>query len=746
MKKLASGLMIVLFLCSVLVCTLNVRAVRADGPIYIRADGSIDPPTAPIFTANNITYILSDNISSVMDGIVIERPSNIIIDGNGCMLQGSGGGYGISTSYPDPSKVVGVTFTIENLNILNFSTGIYMGILPGASVAVSKNNMTGGLDSYYMVVDVVDNNIAGIVAGDGRLSLSGNNINGSISAWCPPHGTGPGGLSMSGNNVTGSLGIYGDNGGVISGNNIGGGVYVDPWAIVSISGNNIAGGIGLGGTSTAVISRKGTTPSDYVQTSISENNITSNYSGAGLSLYQIFGFPAMIFGNNIFENDVGISIAGTLNSGTYAIYNNNFFNNTNQVVNPSNNQGIAWDNGYPSGGNYWGDYNGTDFSHGLGQNKTGSDGIGDTPYIIDANNTDHYPLMNPYSTNSLSTTVSPTLVVVDVGQSQTFKSTVSGGALAYSYQWYLNGAPQSDAATSAWTFTPPLAGSYIQVYVKVNDSNGTEATSNIATVNVNDPPSVSISPSSVVMHSNHPQNFSSIVADGTSPYTYQWYLNGTAVPSATHSNWTFTPTSAGLYTVYANITDSVGMQATSNNATVTVIEFHDVAATDVASYKTVVGQGFNASVDVTLVNEGDHTETFNVTAYANTTEIGTQEVITLLSGNSTQLVFMWNTTGFAYGNYTLSVYALPFQGETNIANNNASCPVPVHIGVPGDVSSSTLGVYDGTTNMKDIAYLILLFSTRSTSSNWNPNADVNNDGVCNMKDIAIAVLNFYQHE
>jgi hypothetical protein len=57
----------------------------------------------------------------------------------------------------------------------------------------------------------------------------------------------------------------------------------------------------------------------------------------------------------------------------------------------------VWDNGYPSGGNYWSDYNGTDLLLGSGQNETGSDGIGDTPYVIDANNRDNYPLMKPYA-------------------------------------------------------------------------------------------------------------------------------------------------------------------------------------------------------------------------------------------------------------------------------------------------------------------------------------------------------------
>jgi parallel beta-helix repeat protein len=89
------------------------------------------------------------------------------------------------------------------------------------------------------------------------------------------------------------------------------------------------------------------------------------------------------------------------------IYCNNFINNTNQAAlgSPS-----PWDSGYPSGGNYWSDYNGTDNNQGPYQNQTGNDGIGDTPYhtgqwsiwnpidhgnIINQNQLDHYPLMSP---------------------------------------------------------------------------------------------------------------------------------------------------------------------------------------------------------------------------------------------------------------------------------------------------------------------------------------------------------------
>jgi len=169
----------------------------------------------------------------------------------------------------------------------------------------------------------------------------------------------------------------------------------------------------------------------------------------------------------------------------------------------------------------------------------------------------------------LTVSISPSSVTMDVGQSQTFTSTVVGGSSPYSYQWYLNGAPVSGATNPTWTFTPTSAGSYI-VYLNVTDSTSRTVKSNVASVTVNPALSVSILPSSVTMDVGQSQLFTSSVSGGTSPYTYQWYLNGVPVSGATSSSWTFSPSSPGSFTVHVNVTDNVGMEAKSNVASVTV--------------------------------------------------------------------------------------------------------------------------------------------------------------------------------
>lgn len=136
--------------------------------------------------------------------------------------------------------------------------------------------------------------------------------------------------------------------------------------------------------------------------------------------------------NTISSNNLyGIYISSSSNN---TFYHNNLVNNT--ISAPSS--GNIWDNGYPSGGNYWDDYTGVDNFSGPGQNLTGSDGIGDTPYIIDHNSQDNYPLMEPYGMTELDIDISKILfgfsvIIKNVGETTAYnaqwKITIQGGIL-----------------------------------------------------------------------------------------------------------------------------------------------------------------------------------------------------------------------------------------------------------------------------------------------------------------------------
>ncbi|MCK4457461.1 MAG: right-handed parallel beta-helix repeat-containing protein [Thermoplasmata archaeon] len=146
--------------------------------------------------------------------------------------------------------------------------------------------------------------------------------------------------------------------------------------------------------------------------SITENKVYGNGFGIGLgdSNYNYIARNNVSFstwggiilgenpGNNTIVNNTLFSNGGFgihSNVSNYnRIYHNNLIRNGRQVFDPTHSN--SWDNGYPSGGNYWSDYAGVDNCSGPNQDVCPDpDGIGDTPYVIDFDSRDRYPLMSP---------------------------------------------------------------------------------------------------------------------------------------------------------------------------------------------------------------------------------------------------------------------------------------------------------------------------------------------------------------
>jgi hypothetical protein len=101
-------------------------------------------------------------------------------------------------------------------------------------------------------------------------------------------------------------------------------------------------------------------------------------------------------GNSVYGNSISASqiLVNLTNFQDNLFYHNDFLSAV-RIEAPATGNNV-WDNGYPSGGNYWNDYKGVDQKMGQNQDQPGSDNIGDAPYIIYSNNMDRYPLMKPW--------------------------------------------------------------------------------------------------------------------------------------------------------------------------------------------------------------------------------------------------------------------------------------------------------------------------------------------------------------
>jgi len=170
-RKVASEIMLILLTIGILSLAFNIQPAKSEwtGTVHIRADGSIDPPDAPITTDDNVTYTLTGNITSPGDGIVVER-SNILIAGVGYTVEGAESGCGLNLVAVD-------NITVNDLTVKNFKVGIRL--YNSSNNSIIRNNITtnndDGIRLYKSSNNIVSgNNITNNWHGI-RLSSSSNN-------------------------------------------------------------------------------------------------------------------------------------------------------------------------------------------------------------------------------------------------------------------------------------------------------------------------------------------------------------------------------------------------------------------------------------------------------------------------------------------------------------------------------------------------------------------------------------------
>jgi parallel beta-helix repeat protein len=139
---------------------------------------------------------------------------------------------------------------------------------------------------------------------------------------------------------------------------------------------------------------------------ITGNNLTYNLYGISFAN----SAHNQVIGNNIVGDvnfkdlySTGIYFAGASNN---TIYHNNILNSTTQAeVSDSVN---VWDDGYPNGGNYWGDY----WTKNPNADGSAKSGIANIPCVIDSQNKDRYPLVKPFNATLYSLETIPPKITV----------------------------------------------------------------------------------------------------------------------------------------------------------------------------------------------------------------------------------------------------------------------------------------------------------------------------------------------
>jgi uncharacterized repeat protein (TIGR02543 family) len=179
---------------------------------------------------------------------------------------------------------------------------------------------------------------------------------------------------------------------------------------------------------------------------------------------------------------------------------------------------------------------------------------------------------------------------------------------------------------------------------------------------------------------------SGVVAwNGSSPYAAGKVVQMTATPAA---GWEFSGWSGDL-TGTTN-PEFITMDSDKTvTATFNEIE-HDVEVVSQTVIDNEVMPGELVDIEVGVFNLEDFTETFNVTCYYDSVEIGTILVIDLAPGEYRLLTFTWDTTGIPMSSYPITAWADSSEVIDEVDESNNWCTMPLNIFVIPELPLGTI--------------------------------------------------------
>lgn len=224
----------------------------------------------------------------------------------------------------------------------------------------------------------------------------------------------------------------------------------------------------------------------------------------------------------------------------------------------------------------------------------------------------------------------------------------------------------------------------------------------------------------------------SSVGTGLEIVEYYWDFNDGTNTTVTTPTIEHTYTTGGTYTVSLTVIDNATASSlvqllfdttdmprvwydlyATKEKTLDITQPHNVAVTGVTTSSQDVTVGETVSISVTVLNKGTETEGFAVTAYYDTNEIDTEQVVGLASGEEETLVFDWDTSGVAEGDYQIKAVASTVEGEVTV-NDNEFIDGTVTVNAASD--QIPLLLVGGVIGIAIVAAVILVFFMRRRGS------------------------------